>query len=666
MLLADKMDWVTFLILQDDRAAVLDAIATEGRLHLAHTEDIDTWASTLKPDDIAQMVTAYTRHKDRITQLLQSLSLQDSIELLPVTSLPPDRRMQSEEELDSALARIEAQIQPLLSKRDALQQKRDTLAALLARSEPFLIAGMPLERLAHATLLFSVTGILETTQYPRLEQSLAGIPSLLLSFPHDRKSQRILCVVLRKDRPMLEQALKEVALREIGPAETLWGDSGLEDKGLQESLLTLERDFIQENEKIQMTKAEVVPLISDLLYSVNTALLLLRIRGYCRTTENACVLSGWTPHAETDMLLQTLQTKTNGRIMVEVVAAEDIDRAVVGEIPVPVRLTHNTFFKPFEVLLDSYGVPGYRMVDPTVLMSVAFLFMFGMMFGDLGHGLVLVAGGILLARYGKPSFHNIGKLITYCGVSASSFGLLFGSVFGVEHLLPALWLHPMTNTNALFSVAITFGILIISLGVFLNLWNAIRTRSLAHQLFKPYGVLGGLIYWTGVALVVMLLMAPQAAPAVRGTTWSLIALLMLFFVKDPVLWLLGKNPHPFHEGLMAYGFDCLVEIAETIMNYLANTVSFIRVAAFGLAHAGLLVAVFELNELIATLPGGTFLSIVLLVFGNLFIILFEGAVATIQVVRLEYYEFFSKFFNDFGEKYDPVHYPNPLVKEAAS
>ena len=666
MLLADKMDWVTFLVHQDDRATVLDTIAAEGRLHLAHTEAIDSWAETLKPDDMAQSVAAYTRRKDRITQLMQSLSLQDSLESQPGTPPPPDRIKQSEADIDAALSHIEAQVLPLLTKREALLQKREALKSLLTRSESFLIAGMPLERLAHTTMLFSVTGILDTAQYPRLEQALAGIPSLLLPFPHDKKSQRILCVVLRKDRALLEQALKAVALREIGPVETLWGNAGVEDKGLQESLQTLDLELSGENTQIQAVKTEVGAALVELLYSVNTALLLLRIRSFCRTTANACVLSGWTPHEETGTLVHTLQVKTGGRVMVEVVAADDIDRAVLGEIMVPVRLSHSAFFKPFEVILESYGVPGYRMVDPTVLMSTAFLFMFGMMFGDLGHGLVLVAGGILLIRYGKPGFHDIGKLIAYCGTSASLFGILFGSIFGVESLLPAVWTHPLTSTSALFAVAILFGILVISTGVFLNLWNAIRTRSLAHQLFKPFGVLGGLIYWTGVAMVTTLLMAPQAIPVIHGAAWLLVTLLMLFFAKDPVLWLLGKNPHPFHEGVIAYGFDCLVEMAETIMNYLANTVSFIRVAAFGMAHAGLLAAVFALNDLVATLPGGTFLSILLLVFGNIFVIVFEGAVATIQVVRLEYYEFFSKFFNDFGEKYDPVRYTNPAVKEAAS
>ena len=660
----DKMDWVTFLVHQEDRTAVLDAVAASGVLHPAPPDTVDAWTEPLNRDDQPRLVASVAKQKDRVISLLQALSVQDFSVKSPPRFSTPDSF--SETGMNATLDAIEAQVMPLLSVRETLRQQRDAQVALLTRSEPFQVAGVPLSDLAHTTWLFSITGILESAQRPRLEQLLEGTPSLILSFPNDRNTQRILCVVLRGDQAKLEAMLKEVSLRDTATGEALWGALDGSSTAFQDSVVLLDQQLTALETQIQAARTEMAHSLVDIWYRINAVLLMLRLRAHGRTTNDAFLFSGWVPHTETAALIDRLQQTTNGRILSEQIPAEELDKVLQNEIPVPVRLSHPGFFKPFGMLLENYGLPAYRTIDPTCLMAMAFLLMFGMMFGDIGHGLVLVAGGLLLRYYEKPGGRDIGRLILYCGVSSSLFGMLFGSIFGVEEVFPALWTHPLTSSESLFSVAILFGMILISTGVILNILNAYHTHTLLQHSFKAFGVLGGMAYWTGIALVVALFTIPQMKPVIHGLVWALLVLFLLFFARDPVLWAMGKKAHVFSEGIVAYGFECLVEIAETIMNYLANTVSFIRVAAFGMAHAGLLVAIFELNDLIATLPGGTVLSILLLVLGNLFVIVFEGAVATIQVIRLEYYEFFSKFFNDFGEKYDPVQYPNPLMKENPS
>jgi V/A-type H+-transporting ATPase subunit I len=130
--------------------------------------------------------------------------------------------------------------------------------------------------------------------------------------------------------------------------------------------------------------------------------------------------------------------------------------------------------------------------------------------------------------------------------------------------------------------------------------------------------------------------------------------LVLFFLQGPILKILGRRRSAFPDGPGTYVMEGLVGILEILMGYLANTVSFIRIAAFGLAHAGLFVAVFSLAELVAEKPGGTVASWVILILGNVVIILLEGLVVTIQALRLEYYEFFSKFFKSSQAEYKPV------------
>jgi V/A-type H+-transporting ATPase subunit I len=150
--------------------------------------------------------------------------------------------------------------------------------------------------------------------------------------------------------------------------------------------------------------------------------------------------------------------------------------------------------RPFRGLTEGFGVPAYHMVDPTLFVAITFLIMFGMMFGDIGHGLVLLIGGALLSAR-VPGLADMGKLAVYCGVSSMIFGVLFGSVFGFEGLIPALWLHPLSHTGALFGTAVGFGVVFISLGLVLNSVNAIRRGTFAHEFFEASGPLVVVAYW---------------------------------------------------------------------------------------------------------------------------------------------------------------------------
>jgi V/A-type H+-transporting ATPase subunit I len=315
--------------------------------------------------------------------------------------------------------------------------------------------------------------------------------------------------------------------------------------------------------------------------------------------------------------------------------------------------------RPFESLLRTYGLPRYGEVEPTAVVALAFLTMFGFMFGDVGQGAVLFAIGYFIYRR-MFRYRDYAVILMECGVFASAFGFLYGSVFGSERWLPALWLQPMHDVGRLVRTAIGFGIAFISLGFALNLLNALRRRDLA-TLWERNGLFAALAYWIAVGLLIRYATGGRGSVTL-GTALLWLALpAALILLKEPVRAVIrGVREHraPDATELFALVVESLVELLDTIVSTIANTATFIRLAAFAISHAGLFLAVFSVADAVAGSGGaaGTIGAWAVIVLGNAVIIALEGLIVAIQSVRLEYYEFFSKFYSGGGEAYRPLRF----------
>jgi V/A-type H+-transporting ATPase subunit I len=644
------MNRISVLIMKEDMEAVVKEIALSGVLHLTRIEEMDAWADNLGNVGVSTLSAEYAKRMRRINDLIQEISPKD---LGRESAGGEEIGLLDLGQVDKEVDRIEKQVQPAIAARRSLKQKMSELESLRGQLESLAPSGMPISGLMHSSLLSTAIGTIEEPGLEEVRAALAQVPSVVLPYRQDGKQVSIIAVVLRRDKTRLDAALHQAGFKAVRLRDDLAEITSDIQAHAGEKEVELEQQMEKAEADLRAATGEVIPDLLDMSRRVQAAVLLLNIKDYFKVTEKTCLFSGWVPEDETEALVSNIKEITGGSAVIEVTRADKLPKALEAGADVPVLFKQPPFLKPFELLVSGYGTPSYRMIDPTVFVGITFLLMFGMMFGDVGHGLVLLAVGLVTALKSKK-WHEAGKLGAYCGVVSMVFGFLFGSFFGVENLLPTLWLKPLENMTDLFTAAIGFGVVMVSLGIILNIINSFRARSFWENFFDKSGPLVGVVYWAGIGIVLKIMIS--GGDSLRPVIFYglFIAPLAVFTLRGPLLKLMGKQRCSCPDGIGTYIMESVVEVMEILMGYLANTISFIRVAAFGLAHAGLFVAVFSLARVVSARPGGLFLSMLVLIFGNVVIILLEGLVVTIQALRLEYYEFFGKFFKGLGSKYEPA------------
>ena len=340
------------------------------------------------------------------------------------------------------------------------------------------------------------------------------------------------------------------------------------------------------------------------------------------------VVEGWIPRDDVEALGDALR---GGLSVPYVLTARD---PLPSERPqVPSVMRHPRWMQPFVALVSNYGIPRYGEIDPTVLFTVSFIVMFGMMFGDVGHGAVIAIAGLLF----RKRLPEVVPVMISAGISSVVFGFIYGSVFGNEHVLHPLWISPMSDPLRMLKVALYWGIGFILFANALTFYNLIREGRFAAALFDARGVAGSLLYIGGVY---------------AGHRWmgsGVLGLPEALAVLVPLAMVMAFHWFHFHGPIGERLLVTIVEGFESLMGYLANTLSFLRVAAFALNHVALSLAVFTLAGMLDT--AGHWIMILI---GNLFIIVVEGAIVMIQTLRLEYYEGFSRFFRGDGRAFQPL------------
>jgi len=318
----------------------------------------------------------------------------------------------------------------------------------------------------------------------------------------------------------------------------------------------------------------------------------------------------------------------------------------VRETQPPVKFRKGFLSDIYQPYLEMYGLPAYGEADPRLFLAITYTVLFGIMFGDVGQGMMLVIIGVLLWKLKKAW---LGRIIALCGLSATALGLVYGSVFGNEELLP--WGFKVLedgNTIKILLIAVVIGAALIIICMIMNIINGIRQKDIKKVFFSPNGIPGFVFYIGIAAAVVFKFVMGKNIFTIPFIICVVVIPLLMIFSATPLTNLIKGEKDWMPESVGMFFVEGFFEMFETILSYVSNTVSFLRVGAFAISHAGMMMVVY----LLSSSSGGGY-SIFGLIFGNILVTGLEAMLVCIQVLRLEYYEMFGRFYVGGGVKFNP-------------
>ncbi len=375
------------------------------------------------------------------------------------------------------------------------------------------------------------------------------------------------------------------------------------------------------------------------------------IRRYAARHNDKFILTGWVPAREEQAFCRRLDQVDAIEYSVETPERDHRHSP-------PVELRNRRLFRPFEYLVGMYGTPRYTEMDPTIFVGITYTVLFGLMFADLGQGLCVSLVGWLMWKLKRM---DIGRVLIPCGISAAVFGTVFGSVFGFEHVLDPLYKGVFGLSEKPIEVmgtgtpikiilaAVLLGIALILISMGINIYSSLRQRDYERAVFGPNGI-AGFIFYGGItvgAVCQLLLNIPLFTPAYLIVT--VVLPLISMFLQEPLGKLVSGRKDWKPEKWGEYILQTFFELFEALLTYLSNTMSFLRVAAFVLIHAGMMMAVFSLAGLFG--PFGYTVAVIL---GNVLVTAMEALLVAIQVMRLEFYEMFSRYYQGDGRPFLPL------------
>ncbi len=327
----------------------------------------------------------------------------------------------------------------------------------------------------------------------------------------------------------------------------------------------------------------------------------------------------------------------------------------------PTILKNSWLTRPFGMMVEMYGLPNYGGFNPTSFVAITYTLLFGVMFGDLGQGFLVMLLGLIV---GKKINKSAGGMMVRCGLSSMIFGTLYGSVFGFEDLLDPVYeqlgisflpLKVFSKTNFILLTAVAVGVVLIVMSMLINIYIGFKEKDYEKAIFGCNGI-AGLIFYSSIAAglvgTIMFNVKIMSAPFV---IFLIVIPLICIFCRVPfslaVKYKKFRLSADEEEKMTVGGFivENFFEMFEFVLSYISNTMSFLRVGGFVLSHAGMMLVVMTLME-----GASAAAQPIILIIGNAFVMAMEGMIVAIQIIRLEFYEIFSRFNESDGVPFEPV------------
>jgi len=647
MLFPERMTRVTIVCLQKDLDVALDALSKFGLLHIEKSQGTEHKSyrriieeaekTSSKLDSLMRQLKIKTSQiiffKHKKTRKM-TVPVEDWLALLENISEETEKIEREVNEAFKSLDEINVEIADLQGKLRILE--------ILDRFniKPTIIKGLKM------TCVF--LGVSSVRHLISLERAFSNFSVIYYFEEIGEKKAFIFTVTTKKNSKTIRNILKTYDVELFSSLEETGWEPSLALPTIKKRLRGLSKEKERIMKRIQMFSEKYrirLLALREAAWNVENA---LKLREDAFKTERISQIVGYAPRISVNRLEGYLKKSLGNRFIIF------SNNHASNEDP-PTFLRNPRLIKPFELITKLYGLPNYDEVDPTPIMAVTFPLIFGLMFGDLGHGLILFLGGLILSLIIKSprEWRAFCEILTACGFGAVIAGFLFGEAFG-KHLFTPLWFDPFEDVTTFLVFSLMIGVLQITMGFILNLLNFVikgkyvdaLTVSLPRILFYCSAVyflmrfrlnfdlwLSGPIFYLGFALV------------------------FLFFGKPIAALILGKNNFPHILG------ERIFEGSELLLSLLSNTMSYTRILALLMTHWALLTATYAISSHVSTLPMvGGILELVMIIGGNIFVIAFEGLIVFIHTLRLHFHEWFSKFYEGSGTDFQPFKYQQRFTK----
>lgn len=634
------MSKVELIVPERDVVPVTEALAASDVFHLAKSNQVVADGAARHANEWHERATTFITLEQRILNVMKSLNVDEG--------LPPSEQLHL---IGSNVALrdielLEQEAEGPVHEFEAAQLKLTQLQRYLSQLEPIAELDVNLGDLRNMRYTFALIGTIPVTNIDRLQSSLEHIPFVLVTLRQEDHLAVVVLFGMQRDAAILNRAARSAYLNPLHPPKGYRGTPGEAIAALKDNIARTQQRIMESQASIDRIHETRIRHLRHLLWRIRASRKLVETIAEYGRLRYTYLITGWVPECK----LETLQEKV----------AEVSDQVVIETSPpyaderVPVVLDNPSLLKSFEGLVTNYGYPAYGELDPTPVVALTYPLVFGIMFGDVGHGLFLFLLGILLLSGAIRSLRKLagmGGILIGCGIMAMIFGFLYGSIFGFEEILRPLWIKPLEDIMDILIAAVVAGVALLNLGMLNHIGNAALSRQWGKLFFSHNGVVGMAFYWSFIGLLVGSLIPDMPISAsVFGILTVITGGLVAF---SEIFEHLVDGQRPLIEGgVGTYVMQAFFELFEVVIGLLSNTLSYIRMGAFAVAHGALSLVVFIIADIVSPEKGLGYWVVVVL--GNLFVIGFEGMIVAIQTLRLEYYEFFSKFFSGGGEHYHPL------------
>jgi len=490
-------------------------------------------------------------------------------------------------------------------------------------------------------------GALSSENKWRLKKNYENLTAIVLKIGIIKSSIEDMYIIIypKQFKEETTNLLKSLNWNQLKIPEGISGNSLQMVEQVDKKIDTLQNEISDLSSVIEIDKEENKYILNKIFSTIKLEGKIIELEKKVDYGDNLFVLNVWVREIDKINVEESIGTVTNKFIITEKTAKE-----MGRQVKPPTKLKNNWFTRPFELIVKMYGLPSYNEIDPTPFLAITFCLMFGIMFGDIGQGLVYFIAGLILHK----KMETAGSLVMRLGASSIVFGFVYGSLFGLEQAelpwLPSLIGRPLDPKNIpmILLTGVVFGIVVLTISFIFGIINSLRRGDIEEGLFGKNGVMGYVFFISLVSTLVAVtgvINLPVIIPII-----GLLLSLTVMILKEPVTNLILNKKPLIHGSVGSYFTESIFEGVETILNALSNAISFIRVGAFALNHAGLFLAFLVMSEMTTNI----ILKLIILFLGNLLILTLEGLVVFIQGLRLQYYEMFSKYFQGDGIEYDPI------------